>query len=43
MSRSYSEKKNVIQAIFSFFGLFTAISFDFLRYKIDQYACCINK
>ena len=30
MSCSYSEIKDVIQAIFSFFGLVTATSFDFL-------------
>ena len=37
MPCSYSEMKHVIQAIFSFFGLVTATSFDILRYKIDQY------
>ena len=31
MSCSYSKIKGVIQAIFSFFGLVTATSFDFLR------------
>ena len=43
MSCSYSEIKDVIQAMLSIFGLVTATSFDFLRQKFDQYSCCTNK